>query len=105
MELIHTAESLMTIHHIKNVLETAGLESVIKNDTLTSLAGEIPMQSCWPELWLIDETKIELAKKIITESQQEPKSGERWVCENCGEKHSAQFSDCWNCNGETTKAF
>jgi len=24
-------------------------------------------------------------------------NGETWTCENCGEEHSAQFTDCWNC--------
>ena len=105
MELIHTAEDLISIHHIKNLLETAGLESIIKNDRLTSVAGEIPMQNCWPELWLVDESKLELAQKIIAEVKAPESKGETWVCENCGEKHSAQFSDCWNCNGESSKAF
>ncbi len=105
MELIHTAEDLISIYHIKNLLETAGLESIIKNEVLSSIAGQIPMQSCWPELWLIDESKVALAQKIIAEIKAPEIKGEIWVCENCGEKHSVQFSACWNCNGETTKAF
>lgn len=105
MELIHTTEDLISIHHAKNLLETAGLESVIKNHSLSGLTGEIPIQECWPQLWLVDESKMELAQKIIAEIKAPEVKGEIWVCENCGEKHSSQFSDCWNCNGETTKAF
>lgn len=26
-----------------------------------------------------------------------------WVCENCGESHEDQFTECWKCAGEILK--
>jgi len=110
MELIHTTEDLVYLYHLKNLLETAGVETLIQNDRLATLSGEIPMTNCWPELWLLDGSKIKLARKIINEAKapfndRKETDGSVWVCKNCGEEHPAQFSECWNCHGEAYKAF
>lgn len=112
MELIHTTEDIVYLYHLKNLLETAGIESLIKNDRLLTVSGEIPMTNCWPELWIIDDTKLALSKKIFHELQAagiDSDENEIWVCDKCGETHSKQFSDCWNChsieNEKTIKVF
>lgn len=114
MELIHTTEDLIYLYHLKNLLETAGVESLIKNDRLSTLSGEIPMTNCWPELWIVDDSKLELANKVIDEVNvplvtEKGYEKETWVCDKCGEIHSVQFSDCWNChsieNDEYLKTF
>ena len=112
MELIHTTEDTVYLYHLKNILETAGVESLIKNDRLLTISGEIPMTNCWPELWIVDDTKLSLSMKIFHEVQTngiEIDEHEVWVCDRCGETHSKQFSDCWNChsieNEKITKVF
>ena len=42
---------------------------MIKNDRLASVAGEIPMGMCWPELWVVDAMHEKWAKELIAESK------------------------------------
>jgi len=103
LKLVYTSEDLIFLHHLKNILNAEGIECLIKNDSLLSLAGEIPLTICWPELWVKDSLKEMWAKELIEEAKAPSDSNEDWVCESCGEKHSARFTDCWNC--QSIKAF
>jgi len=103
MKQVFTAENRLNVYHIKNLLETKGIESIVKNDGLTSVIGDIPTVTAWPEVWITDPGMEAYAKEIIEHSKNSEVAGDEWVCDNCGEKHSAQFLDCWNC--QSSKAF
>ena len=103
MKLIHTSEDRIYLYHLKNILEAQGIDCEIKNERLSSIAGEIPMLTVWPELWVKDVMKEKWAKEIITDFEKSVEEGENWICENCGEEHAPQFKDCWNC--QAIKAF
>jgi hypothetical protein len=103
LKLVHTSEDRIYLYHLKNILEAQDIECVIKNDRLSSLAGEIPMLTVWPELWVKDNIKEKWAKEIIVDFEKAVDGGEIWTCENCGEEHGVQFKDCWNC--QSIKAF
>jgi len=85
------------------MLEAQGIDCIVKNDRLASLAGEIPMVTVWPELWVTDSLKADWAEEIIAEANEPAKDENKWVCKNCGEEHSDRFTDCWNC--QNVKAF
>jgi hypothetical protein len=97
MKQVFTAENRLNVYHIKNLLETKGITTIVKNDGLSSVVGDIPLESAWPEVWVTDPDMETYAKELIKQSKAPEESGEEWTCENCGEKHSAQFVDCWNC--------
>ena len=97
MKQVYTSSDRIYLYHLKNILEAEGIECLIKNDNLASLAGELPMTVVWPELWVTDVMKEAWAKEIIAEAKEKVDNGETWTCENCGEEHSTQFTDCWNC--------
>lgn len=103
LKLVHTSEDVVYLHHLKNILDSEGIDCLIKNDRLSSLAGEVPLTVCWPELWVKDSLKEAWAKELIQQAQQPANPEDNWVCENCGEQHSSQFTDCWNC--QNIKAF
>lgn len=103
LKLVYTSEDRIYLYHLKNVLEAQGIDCVIKNEQLSSLAGEIPMTIIWPELWVTDSIKEIWAKEIIADLIAGIANGKDWVCENCGEEHSVQFTECWNC--QSIKAF
>jgi hypothetical protein len=103
MVQIHTSEDRIYLYHLKNLLEDQGIDCLIKNDQLSSLVGELPAGEAWPELWIADKLKEKWAKEIILDHEKSIATGSNWVCENCGEEHSPQFKDCWNC--QSTKAF
>ncbi|KGJ93401.1 putative signal transducing protein [Thalassotalea sp. ND16A] len=95
---IYSDESFIQVEHIKNLLESYHIDCVTKNTALSSLAGEVPSTECWPELWLIDGSKKEMALAIITESKLACSAGENdWVCEKCDEKIEGMFEICWQC--------
>lgn len=97
MKLIHTSQDSIYLYHLKNVLEAKDISCLIKNDRLSSVAGEIPMGEVWPELWVVDNINEAWAKELIKEYEFSPVQGENWTCENCDEEHAPQFKDCWNC--------
>lgn len=103
MKLVFTSEDIVYLHHLKNILEAKEIDCVIKNDRLGSIAGEIPLGVCWPELFVLDAMHEAWAKELIAESKKHSDEKENWVCEDCGEVHSSRFTDCWNC--QNVKAF
>ena len=107
MKRVYTAEDRLMIYHLKNVLEQQGIDCMVKNDSLSSVIGEIPFIVAWPELWVIDGDMEAWAKELIKRSLKDVIEGESWTCQQCGEEHSSQFTDCWNCQSisPTVKPF
>ena len=97
MKKLISSESLVTINHYKNLLESEGIASEIKNAILGGIAGEMPLDQVWPELWVIDDLNYERAKQLIDETAVEESPQEPWTCRRCGEENEGQFAACWNC--------
>ena len=98
---IYASEDRVLIHHLHNMLMQDGIETVIKNDLLFTLAGEVPATECWPELWLADEKLLSDAEKLIQKSiNNNTGKHQRWVCDECNEALDGQFTQCWNCGHE-----
>lgn len=99
MKKLYTSPDLLFIQHLKLLLESHGIQIVIKNQEISSLQGGIPAQDTWPELWLIDEDVLPKAentlKKLLSSDKNE---GSPWKCTNCNEQIEPQFTHCWNCN-------
>ena len=98
MKKLTSSESLITINHFKNVLESEGIASQIKNEHLGSIVGEMPFIEVWPELWVVNDLEYDRAKQLIDTaiSDESPKAS--WKCRNCGEENEGQFAACWNCD-------
>jgi len=98
---IFATDDRLLIHHLKNSLQSAGIDCFIKNDMIYSLAGEVPVNEVWPEIWIkksSQKTKAQqLLESIVNVSNVKQPS---WICEHCGEKHDGQFTSCWRCGKE-----
>jgi len=92
-----SSESLITINHFKNVLESEGIACRIKNEHLGSIVGEIPFIEVWPELWVINELDYDRAKQLIDAAIVDESPQRSWKCRKCGEENEGQFAACWNC--------
>jgi len=102
MRKIYSAESIVEISHLRNVLESAGIRCQIRNDRLSGAVGEIPFVECWPELWLVDERDALRAKGVLdAEFARQARPGQSWTCEECGETIEGQFAECWRCAAKT----
>jgi hypothetical protein len=90
---------------LRNVLETAGIACLIRNDRLAGALGEIPFVECWPELWVVDNIYVLKAQELITAARDAvPGRTEGWVCDRCGESQAAQFDECWRCAADAVPA-
>ena len=97
MKKITTSDSLITIRHYRNLLESEGIACKIRNEHLTTIAGEIPFFETWPELWVIRDLDFDRAKQLIDGATDDESPGSPWTCPNCGEENEGQFAACWNC--------
>ena len=97
MKKLTSSESLITINHFKNLLESEGIPSRIKNEHLGSIVGEMPFIEVWPELWVINDLDYDLAKQLIGAAISDESPQRPWKCRKCGEDNEGQFAACWNC--------
>jgi hypothetical protein len=75
MKRVFTAPSVTEAHLIKGVLENEGIRSIIKNEHLSGLAGEIPAMEAWPEVWVLDDAEAERAESILSRYGKEGPAG------------------------------
>ena len=98
MKRVYSVKDPLMVSHLKNVLETYGVECVVRNTFLGIAAGEIPPTDCWPELWVVDENRSAEARSILEKTLAPLKAIRKpWTCPHCGEEIEGQFSECWNC--------
>ena len=99
MTRIHTSPNAVDIHNLKNVLGAHGIECEIRGEFLKAAVGELPVNECWVELWIIDDAEEENARHILARSH----SGSlpSWNCPKCGETVEGQFDQCWKCQDDS----
>ena len=84
--------------YLKSLLDDDGIECFIKNQFLTGGRGDLPLNECWPELWITDDDLYSRAMTILSTATPGPDRAimPGWQCE-CGEQLEGQFETCWNC--------
>lgn len=98
MKKLTSAESAITINHYKNLLESEGIRTQVKNEHLGGIMGEVPFFETWPQLWVINDLDFDRARQLIESADAESPSMP-WTCKKCGERNEGQFGACWNCGG------
>ena len=86
----------MTI--LKDVLHAHGIACEIRGVSLGIASGEIPPTEAWPELWVLDASRVEESRQLVAValSPAEPDLPE-WTCPKCRETLDGHFTTCWNC--------
>ena len=89
---------------VKGILESNGIESMIKNERGSASAGvgyPVPFMSslayAWPEVWVRDEDCATALQILAEVKERQPNSGVPWTCRQCGESVDAELAACWNC--------
>lgn len=104
MKKLYCAKDTLMLGHLRNVLETYGIECRTKNFDLSAAAGELPPIDCWPELWVHDE-QFARAKSILKKTMAPLESVKKsWTCGGCAEQIEGQFSECWKCGKSRSQA-
>ena len=95
---IYSAPVLAQVAHMQQVLEMNGIECHIQGEYRSGAAGEIPPIETWPELWVVDPSDVEEAKRLVDEALQPAGPAQPgWTCPRCREVNEGQFGACWNC--------
>jgi len=82
---------------MRNVLEQHDIEAIVKNDQLYSVAGEVPITECMPEVWVQNWAALKAEEIIRDIESSTAKTGSDWVCGNCKELNDPSFGICWQC--------
>jgi len=98
MKKIFSSPIVGEIPQLKNMLESAGIECILRNEISAGLSPEIPMAESTPELWIQDDHRLAEALQIKADFQSAATAvGEDWKCQKCGEMSEPQFTSCWKC--------
>ena len=97
MKKLTSSDSLVTINHWKNILESEGIPCQIRNEHLGSIVGEMPFPEVWPQLWIVNDLDQDRAMQLINADAVDESPSEPWNCGKCGEENEGQFAACWNC--------
>lgn len=98
MKKLTTSESMVMIHHWKNILESEGIACELRNEHLGSIMGEVPFMEVWPQLWIVNDLDFDRAQQLLSADVQAESPTEAWKCRHCGEQNEGQFAACWNCS-------
>lgn len=94
MKRVYSSPNNLLVHHMRNLLETAGIDCQVRNELLMGGAGDLPVLDVWPELWVDDDLYTRAQELLDTHSTA---SGEHWTCARCGTDCEGQFDRCWQC--------
>ena len=83
---------------VESLLDNAGIECTVRNQYLGGGVGELPVNECWPEVWVLDDADASAAAEIIERAlEKRATAASAWDCGQCGEHLEGQFALCWNC--------
>jgi hypothetical protein len=98
MKKLTTSESIVTISHWKNLLESEGIACELRNQHLGSIMGEMPFMEVWPQLWIVNDLDFDRAQQLLSADAVAESPSESWKCRHCGEENEGQFAACWKCS-------
>jgi hypothetical protein len=68
----------------------------VRNLFISGALGELPADSCAPEVWVNNPHDAARAALLIEESRATVRDAP-WRCTQCGEALEGQFFHCWQC--------
>ena len=96
MKRLASAPNLAIATLWSDLLTQEGFECTVQRRFASSIAGEIPPDQALPEVWLVDDARLEAAQARLAELRR-PLKERRWVCRQCQELVEGPFEQCWNC--------
>lgn len=98
MKKIFSSPIVGEIPQLRNMLESAGIACLLRNEVSAGLSPEVPIAESTPELWIQDDNRLAEALQIKADFQSTATIvGQDWPCQKCGEISEPQFSSCWKC--------
>ena len=79
MKRVFSSYNQTAVYHARNLLQNAGIETLVRNAILSSAMGELPPAECQAELWVLDDSDERRAQEILSQQV----TGADWICA-CG---------------------
>ena len=95
MKRLITAPNLALATLWSDLLTHAGIATTVQRAYASSIAGEVPPDQSLPELWVMDNERLEAARVLL--DQLRHPVHRRWACPGCRELIDGPFEQCWNC--------
>ena len=95
MRRLTTAPNLAIATLWADLLTQSGVEAQVQRAWAGSIAGEIPVDQALPEVWVLDDDRLEEARALLQAQRELP--AQHWRCPACGEQVDGPFGQCWNC--------
>jgi hypothetical protein len=102
LKRVYRAASLLQVAHARNVLITAGIQCEVRNQYIAGAMGDLPMMETWPQLY-VDDADERFALSALARAAAAT-TGTPWTCKSCGEQLEPQFTHCWRCGAEYSRA-
>jgi putative signal transducing protein len=99
MKKVYSSDNFIMAGHVHSLLEANDIDCHLRNMNLTGGIGELPINECWPEVWVNDESDFNSADQLIKSALSYAEQNEAWQCQ-CGESIEGQFEVCWSCGNE-----
>ena len=99
LKLAFTRDNLFEVNAMRALLASHGIDSLLKNEFSSSIAGEVPFSESWPQIWVVDEefeSALLLLQQAATAGDQ-CNEGKDWACLACEEENPVTFELCWSC--------
>ena len=71
MKCVFSAPTITEVYLIKTVLENEGIITIVKNEHMAGLAGELPFFESWPQLFVMADEQEETALAVIEDFQKD----------------------------------
>jgi len=105
MTEIFVHADLTQLAHCQSILEEAGIEAFIRNETTHDLIAGLPDPLRQPSLWVTDDANAERARELLRDMESAGKSdAPEWKCPQCGETVPGNFGTCWKCETQRPAA-
>ncbi|MEQ8230389.1 MAG: DUF2007 domain-containing protein [Gammaproteobacteria bacterium] len=104
MKRVYSSADAVHCGWLTSVLEAAGIPCLLRNAYLGGAAGELPVNECWPEIWVLEDGDVARAERLIHEAAAAPAADREWRCPDCGETLGGAFGQCWRCGAERPTA-
>ena len=81
----------------RNVLESAGIQTFVRNEHLSGVEGMIPIFE--PALCAVNDEDEPRARELMEQARlsEDPGTGPEITCGQCDEENPSNFGACWNC--------
>lgn len=102
MMKIYSAENMVDAQLFKDLLQSDGIEALIKGGYLSGAVGELP-PSGLITVWIVEDFYESRARERLKgfEAQQRQHQSDNF-CGKCGNSNPGSFELCWSC-GHTLK--